>query len=82
MSAGWKVFWLAAAICAIALVAQKILVPDVVPIGYVEEPQALWAVLTAFVLRAVELTTGWVAVIALAVMSAVRLRNWLRRSRA
>jgi len=82
MSAGWKVFWLAVAICAIALVAQKIVVPDVVPIGYAREPQASWAVLTAFVLRAVELTTGWVAVIALGVMSAMRLRNWLRRSEA
>jgi hypothetical protein len=40
----------------------------VVPVGYAEEPQASWAVLTAFLLRAIELVAAWVAAIALAVM--------------
>jgi hypothetical protein len=37
-----------------AFVARRILVPDVAPIATVTEPQALWAVLLAFFLRAIE----------------------------
>ena len=80
MRAGWKLFWLAAAVCAAAFVAAKILVPDVVPVGYAEEPQPSWALLTAFVLRAIELTGGWIAVIALAVMFGLWLKKRARRS--
>jgi hypothetical protein len=72
MSGGWKLFWLALAAGAIAFVAARVLVPDVVPVGYAEEPQASWAVLTAFVLRAIELTGFWVAAIALCVMTGAR----------
>ena len=75
MSAGWKMFWLAAACGAIAFAAAHILVPDVVPVGYAEEPQASWAVLTAFALRAIELVSLWVAAIALGVMLAAKLRR-------
>ena len=78
MRAGWNVFWLAAAVCAAAFVAARILVPDVVPVGYAEEPQPSWAVLTAYVLRAIELTSGWVALIALAVMLGLWLKNRAR----
>jgi len=67
MSAGWKILWLAVATFAAAFGAARWLVPDVVPVGYAEEPQASWAVLTAFVLRAIELTAAWVAAIALVV---------------
>jgi hypothetical protein len=68
MTAGWKVFWLAALTFAAAFGAAWLLVPDVVPVGYAVEPQASWAVLTAFLLRAIELTAAWVALIALVVM--------------
>ena len=74
MSGGWKVFWLAAAACALAFVVARVLVPDVVPVGYAEEPQASWAVLTAFALRAIELASVWVAVIALCLMLGAKLR--------
>ena len=79
MSAGWKMFWLAVATGAIAYGAARMLVPDVVPVGYAEEQQGSWAVLTAFVLRAIELAGLWVAVIALGVMLGARLKNHLRR---
>jgi type II secretory pathway component PulF len=79
MSGGWKVFWLAVVTSAVAFVAAQLLVPDVVPIGYQEEAQPSWAVLTAFVLRAIELVAAWVAAIALAVMGGVWTRQWLRR---
>ena len=78
MGAGWKVFWLASVVCAAAFVAARLLVPDVVPLGYAEEAQPSWAVLTAFVLRAIELASAWVAVIALAVMLGVWLKNRTR----
>ncbi|WP_407176596.1 hypothetical protein [Bradyrhizobium sp. STM 3562] len=78
MRAGWKMVWLAAAICAAAFVAARMVVPDVVPVGYAEEPQSSWTVLTAFVLRAIELASGWVGAIALAVMCGAWLRARLR----
>jgi hypothetical protein len=68
MKPGWKVFGLAVVTFAIAFGTARLLVPDVVPVGYAEEPQPSWAVLTAFLLRAIELTAAWVAVIALVVM--------------
>jgi len=67
MNAGWRIVWLAVVTFAVAFGAAWLLVPDVVPVGYAEEPQASWAVLTAFVLRAIELTAAWVAAIALVV---------------
>src|SRR5581483_3253897 len=75
MGAGWKIVWLAVAAGVIAFVAARVLVPDVVPVGYAEEAQASWAVLTAFVLRAIELTSLWVAAIALCVLLGARLRR-------
>ena len=79
MNAGWKVFWLAVVTSAAAFAAARLLVPDVVPIGYQEEAQSSWAVLTAFVLRAIELVGAWVAAIALTVMGGAWTRQWLRR---
>jgi hypothetical protein len=79
MSAGWKILWLAAATFVAAFGAARWLVPDVVPVGYAEGPQASWAVLTAFVLRAIELIAAWVAAIALAVMCGAWARNRLRQ---
>jgi hypothetical protein len=75
MSAGWRIIWLAAAAGVVAVVAARVLVPDVVPVGYAEEAQASWAVLTAFVLRAIELMSLWVAIIALCVMLGARLKR-------
>jgi hypothetical protein len=68
MRAGWKVFWSSVAILAVAYGLAQLLVPDVVPIGYSEEAESSWAVLTAFALRSIELTAAWVAVIALTLL--------------
>jgi hypothetical protein len=80
MIAGWKVFGVAVLVCVIAFACARWLVPDVVPIGYQEEAQPSWAVLTAFVLRAVELLTAWVAAIVLAVMGGIWMRRQFRRA--
>ena len=68
MKDGWKIFLLAAAIFAIALGAERWLVPGVVPVAFAEQPQPLWSVETAFLLRAIELMMAGVATIALAVV--------------
>jgi hypothetical protein len=68
MTAGWKVFWVSVAVLAVAYGLAQLLVPDVVPVGYSEEAQPSWAVLTAFTLRSIELTAAWVAVIALTLL--------------
>ena len=76
---GMEVFWLAVVTAAAAFAAAQLLVPDVVPIGYHEEARSSWAVLIAFMLRAIELMAAWVAAIALAVMGGAWTRQWLRR---
>jgi hypothetical protein len=65
MKAGWKVFLLFAAVFAAALAAERMFVPHIVPIAFAEEPQPLWSVQAAFVLRAIELMSGGVAIISL-----------------
>jgi hypothetical protein len=70
MKAGWKVFWASIIVLAVAFGLARLLVPDVVPVGYSEEAQASWAVLTAFALRSIELTAAWVAVISFTLISA------------
>jgi hypothetical protein len=79
MKAGWTIFWLAAIIFAVAFGAAWLLVPDVVPVGYADEPRPSCAVLTAFLLRAIELTAAWVAAIAFVVMFGVWARDRMRR---
>lgn len=80
MRAVWKIICLSAVIFAAALSLAHLLVPDVVPVGYADEPQSSWAVLTASVLRAIELTAAWVAIIALALLAGARLRQMVRRT--
>lgn len=65
MKAAWKMFVLFSAVFAAAFGAERMFVPDIVPIAFAEEPQPLWSVGTAFVLRAIELMSGSVAVAAL-----------------
>jgi hypothetical protein len=75
MNAGWKIFLLFAAIFIAALGAERLFVPDIVPVAFAEQPQPLWSLQTAFVLRAVELIAAAVAMISLAVM----LGAWAKR---
>ncbi|WP_426419992.1 hypothetical protein [Bradyrhizobium genosp. A] len=80
MRAAWKVLCLAAIIFAAAVGLAHLLVPDVVPVGYAEEPQASWAILTAFVLRAVALTAAWVAIITLSLLVGAKLYQMVFRT--
>jgi hypothetical protein len=75
MKTGWKVFAVFAAVFAVAFGLEQMFVPHVVPVSFAEEPQPLWAVETAFVIRALELMSGGVAVITLGLM----LAAWARR---
>ena len=85
MNAGWKVFWLFAAVFAAALGLERTFVPDVVPIAFADLPQPSWMLQTAFLLRSLELMTGSVAMIALLLMLGVwaeRLREMQGRMKA
>ena len=75
MSAGWKVFLLFAVVFMAALGAERMFVPDIVPVAFAEEPQPTWALQFAFVLRAVELIAAGVAIIAGAIMFGA----WVKR---
>lgn len=66
MKGAWKPFLLFAAVLALALGAEWLFVPHLVPVAFAKEPQPLWPVETAFVLRAIELMSGGVAIVALA----------------
>jgi hypothetical protein len=77
MNAGCKVFLLFTAVFAAAFGAERMLVPHIVPIAYAEEPQPLWSVGAAFVLRAIELMSAGVAVAALV----VAVGAWAQRLR-
>ena len=79
MRAAWQIIGLAVLVFAIALAADRLLVPDIVPVGYADKPQPAWAVETAFVLRTIELISGQVAVIAAAITLGTLARRWLRR---
>jgi hypothetical protein len=68
-----KIFWLALALFALAFAAQQLLVPNVQPVAWAQEPQALWAVETAFVLRALQYVGALVAGLALLMIAAAWL---------
>jgi hypothetical protein len=71
MKEGWKVFWLFAAVFAVTFGVERTFVADVVPVAFADLPQPLWAVITAMVLRALELIAGSVAFIALILICGV-----------
>jgi branched-subunit amino acid permease len=79
MNTGWKILLLSAAVFAAAFGAERLLVPDVVPVAFAEETQSLWSLETAFVLRAIELMAAGVAVIALVIMLGALAKKLPRR---
>lgn len=82
MRAAWTMFCLAAVVLAAALGLAHLLVPDIVPVAFAEEPRSPWAVMTAFMLRAIELIAAGVAIITLAVLAGGLIRLvWSRASR-
>jgi hypothetical protein len=79
MNAGWRIFLLFAVIFIAALGAERMFVPDIVPVAFAEEPRPLWSLQIAFVLRAVELIAAGVAIIAFAIMFGTWVKSWRRR---
>lgn len=79
MSAGWKVFWLSVVVLVMACGAGRLLVPHIVPIAFADDPQPSWAVMTAFSLRAIELTAAWIATISFSILVSAWARDELRR---
>ena len=79
MGAGWKIVWLSVVAFVIAYVAGRLLVPDIVPIAFAEAPQPSWAVLTAFALRAIELTAAWIAIMSFSILVGAWVRDEVRR---
>jgi hypothetical protein len=77
MSGALKLFLLSLAVFAVAATAERLFVPDIAPIAWSEEPQKLWAVQGAFLLRAVEYITAGIAaiILALGLASCLGARN-------
>ncbi len=76
MKSGLRVFWVFTAVFAVAFALERMAVPLIVPVAFAEQPQPLWKVETAFVIRALELMSGGVAIIALGLF----LAAWARKS--
>lgn len=79
MSAGWKIVWLSVVVFVVAYAVGRLLVPNIVPIAFADEPQPSWAVMTAFVLRAIELTAAWIAIMSFSILVGAWARDGLRR---
>jgi hypothetical protein len=68
-----KLFVLALIAFAVAFGLRRTLFWDVVPVSWDQEPQSLWALGAAFLLRSLENIAGVVAALALIVAGALRL---------
>jgi hypothetical protein len=62
---------------AVAFAVRQAVVPNIVPIAWADEPQPLWAVEAAFLLRAVENIAAAVTVVAIIILVA----RWIERAR-
>lgn len=78
MGGGWRLFLISAALLGVVLVLERVFVPGIVPVAFADEPQPLWAVETAFVLRAVELLAAGIAAISFTLTAAVWIKRRLR----
>jgi hypothetical protein len=77
MTAALKLFILSLAVFGAAFTAEKLFVPNIAPIAWSDEPQKLWAVETAFLLRATEYAAGIVAALTLVVVAARAIQSKL-----
>lgn len=82
MGDGWRLFLISAVVLGAALALERSFVPGIVPVGFADEPQPLWAVETAFVLRAVELIAAGVAVISFTLAMSASIKRKLGERRA
>lgn len=78
MREGWRLFLISALVLAVVFTMEKLWVPGIVPVAWAEEPQPLWAVETAFVLRSLELLAGGVALLSLTFLLGACVRHHLR----
>jgi len=60
---------------AAALLVRHFLLPDIVPVAWAEEPQPLWAVEAAFLLRATEFVAMGTTIFAIVALVACRGRE-------
>jgi len=68
------------AVFAVSLALRLLFLADVVPVAWAEEPQSLWAVEAAFLLRATEFVAmGTAALACLAMLGTISRRNGTRR---
>ena len=74
-----KVLLTSLAVAGAAFATERMFVPHIVPVVWAHEPQPLWAVETAFLLRAVENIGATVALIAFLILAARVIGRWLRR---
>ena len=77
MTAALKLLILSLAVFGAAFIAEKLFVPNIGPVAWSDEPQKLWAVETAFLLRATEYAAGLVAALTLLVAAARAIRSKL-----
>jgi hypothetical protein len=71
-----KLFVLAVIVFAVSFGLRRTFFWDVVPVSWDQEPQSLWALGAAFLLRSLENIAGVVAGLALIVAAALRLIRW------
>jgi hypothetical protein len=71
-----KLFVLAVIVFAVSFGLRRAFFWDVVPVSWDQEPQSLWALGAAFLLRSLENIAGVVAGLALFVAAALRLIRW------
>jgi hypothetical protein len=71
-----KLFVLAVIVFAVSFGLRRAFFWDVVPVSWDQEPQSLWALGAAFLLRSLENIAGVVAGLALIVAAALRLIRW------
>lgn len=82
MGDGWRLFLISAVVLGAVLALEQFIVPDIVPVAFADEPQPLWAVETAFVLRAVELIAAGIAAISLTLAMTALIKKQLGGPRA
>jgi hypothetical protein len=79
MRAVFKMLALCLVAFAAAFAAQHWLLPDVVPVAWGQEPQPLWVLEAAFLLRSVENVAAMLAVIVIIITVARVTERWWRR---
>ena len=72
----WVLFVLSLVVFATALALRRMFLWDVMPVSWDQEPQSLWALGAAFLLRSIENIASVVAAIVLAFVCTLYLDRW------